>query len=232
MNLGIAERGKTVWVMASALLVIVIGSGLAIARQQKEAPPSEKKAQASPTERIAGVILKATPAVTKVSGSSTDKQEAEAKKGEVTLWLSINTNVVWRDWARDQSQASDPGPPKKDAAKGANSVATKGQPVDENSLVLIGIGPETKIETRFRSPADDTTKGVKTPEKVASDDGTTTKKAPATKAVKFRAEDLLPGLYVEVESRHSDAQNKNPASTVTVVRPITVLDTSPTTPNK
>jgi hypothetical protein len=220
MRLGIVARRKTVVAMASALLVVT--SGLGIAQQKKDAPSGK----ASANQKIAGVILSATSAVTK-SGPATGK-EAESKKSDATLWLSINTNAVWTDWARDQSQPRDDGPPKKDAAKGANSVATKGQPVDENSLVVIAVGPETKIETRFRSPTDETTKGVKTPEKVASDDGTTAKKAPAAKPVQFRAEDLLPGLYVEVEFRHSGAPNANRAATVTVVRPITVLDTSPT----
>jgi hypothetical protein len=221
MSLGILARGKTVVAMASALLVVTSGLGLA---QQKEVQAPSEKARASSTQRIAGVILKAVPVAKK------GKKEADGKKGAVTHRLTINTNAVWRDWARDQSQTRDEGPAKEDAAKGANSVATKGEPTDENSLVVINVVPETRIETRFRSPTDDTTKGVTTPEKVAADDGTTSKKTSAAKPVKFRAEDLLPGLYVEVEYRHSDAQKTNPASTVTVIRPITVLDTSPTSP--
>jgi hypothetical protein len=223
MSLGILGRGKTVVAMASALLVVT--SGLGLARQKEVQAPSEK-ARASSTEKIAGVILKAVPV------SKKGKEKADGKKGAVPLRLSINTNAVWRDWVRDQSQTRDEGPAKKDAAKGANSVATKGEPTDDNSLVVIDVVTETRIETRFRSPTDDTTKGVTTPEKVAADDGTTSKKTSTAKPVQFRAEDLLPGLYVEVEYRHSDAQNQktNRASTVTVIRPITVLDTSPTSP--
>src|SRR5262249_38404550 len=116
---------------------------------------------------------------------------------------------------------------KKDAAKGANSVATKGQPADENSLVVVEVVAGTKVETRFRSPTDETSKGVTSPEEVKSDEATSSRIRPTGKPVQFRAEDLLPGLFVEADFRQAGPQDKNTASTVAVIRPISVLDSSP-----
>jgi len=133
------------------------------------------------------------------------------------------TAVVWRDFVRDQANLQG----KTDPAKGRNSVATKGQPADEDSVVVIVVAPGTRVETRFRSPTDETSKGVTAPEKVKSDESTSSNVKPAGKAVQFRAEDLLPGLFVEAEFRGSGQRDKNQATTVTVIRPIKVLDSSP-----
>jgi len=94
-------------------------------------------------------------------------------------------------------------------------------------VVVIVVAPGTGVETRFRSPTDETSKGVTAPEKVKSDESTSSNVKPAGKAVQFRAEDLLPGLFVEAEFRGSGQRDKNQATTVTVIRPIKVLDSSP-----
>ncbi len=44
------------------------------------------------------------------------------------------------------------------------------------------------------------------------------------------AADLNPGLFVEVDFRHND--NKNPASVITVIRPIENRDAGPTERSK
>ena len=196
---------------ALAVSALVAGaSGLGLAQQEKPSAPPK-------AEKVEGVILKFEK-VEKKDGS----------KAESALYrISINTNAVWRDWARDQAQARDGGSAKKDAAKGAESIATKGQPADENSLVVLEVAAATKVETRFRSPSDETSKGVTSPEKVKSDESTPSTVKATGKPVQFRAEDLLPGLFVEASFRPSGAQAKNTASTVTVIRPIRVLDSSP-----
>jgi hypothetical protein len=223
MGLEFVTRIKVVVAVASALIVGASGPGLG--QQQKDASTSAKR-DPSRAERVAGVILK----VEKVAKGGADDakagKEGEGKTGTAVLRLSINTNVVWRDWARDQAQARDEGSPKKDAAKGANSVATKGQPADENSMIVVEVASGTKVETRFRSPTDESSKGVTSPEKVKSDESTTSKVNPTGKPVEFRAEDLLPGLFVEAEFRKSGTRDRNTASTVTVIRPIRVLDAS------
>ena len=173
------------------------------------------------------MILKVEKIAKEGADSKAGKAAGEGKKGPVLLRLSINTNAVWRDWARDQAQVRDEGSPKKDAAKGANSVATKGQPADENSLVEVVVASSTRVETRFRSPTDETSKGETTPGKVKSDESTSSKVTPAGKPVQFRAEDLLPGLFVEAEFPQPGSKDKDTAATVTVIRPISVLNSSP-----
>ena len=169
-------------------------------------------------ERASGVIVKVDEVK---SGSTSDspKDQGERKgRDRATHRLTINTNAVWRDWARDQSQARDNGSPKKDAAEGKNSVATRGEPADNNSLVVVDIVADTRVETRFRSPDDETSKGTKEPEPVSKKVGPGRNNSTASRPVRFLAADLKPGLFVEVDFRHASAQN--PASILTVIRPI------------
>ena len=225
MKLYLVARIKAAAVVASALLVG--GAGLGLGQQAKQAPAAAKGGTPR-AEKVSGVIVKVEKvAKGGAADSKAGKAEGEGKKDLVLLRLSVNTNAVWRDWARDQAQARDEGTPKQDAAKGDNSVATKGQPADENSLVVIDVLASTRVETRFRSPTDETSKGVTAPEKVKSDEGTSPAVTSAKKPVQFRAEDLLSGLFVEAEFRPSGPQDKSTASTVTVIRPIKVLDSTP-----
>jgi hypothetical protein len=203
---------------AVAASVLVAGASALAAAQQDKATPNSARGDNAKAEKVSGVILK----VEKV-----DREGSKA--GGATYRLSINTNAVWRDWARDQAQARDEGSPKKDAAKGANSIATKGEPVDENSLVVVEVATGTKVETRFRSPTDETTKGAKSPDQVKTDESTGSGVKPAGKPVQFRTEDLAPGLFVEADFRPAGSQGKNMASSLTVIRPIRVLESSPAT---
>ena len=222
MRIGRVTRGGAVASLAAAALVAI--SGLASAQESAtKGRPSTKGTSAA--ERASGVIVKVEPVKKGVTPG--DTIEKESKAGRTRPWthrLSINTNAVWRDWARDQAQVNDRGPARKDAAKGDNSVATKGEPADANSLVLVDIGPDTKIETRFRAPDDETSKGEKTPAAATSKDEPKGGVRAKGSAVRFRAEDLKPGLFVEVEFRHITAQN--PASVVTVIRPVEAAEPS------
>ena len=92
---------------------------------------------------------------------------------------------------------------------------------------MVEVASSTRVETRFRSPTDETSKGVTSPEKVKSDESTCSKVKPTGKPVQFRAEDLMPGLFVEADFRPSGRRTRNTASTVTVIRPISVLNSSP-----
>jgi len=217
MSLDCVARIKMV-VASSVLFAGASGLGLG---QQEKAAPTSAKGDSPKAERVEGVILK----VEKVAKPGQAK--GETRPAPALLRLSINTNAVWRDWVRDQAQARDDGPAKKDAAKGANSIATRGQPADENSVVVVEVASSTRVETRFRSPTDETTKGATSPEKVKSDEATSSKVKSTGKPVQFRAEDLLPGLFVEAEFGQSGPRDKNMASSVTVIRPISVLNSSP-----
>jgi len=167
-------------------------------QETKKSSPSTEKGS-SPSERASGVIIKVEP----VTNAGRDRP--------ATHRLTINTNAVWRDWARDQARPKDTGSAKKDAAEGKESIATRGEPVDRNSLVVVDVATDTRVETRFRSPTEEVSKGSKTPDNA--------KGSASEKPVQFRAQDLKPGLFVEVDFRHVTAQNA--ASSVTVIRPIT-----------
>lgn len=214
MSPDFVARMNRVLAVASILLVGALGS--ALGQQGKETSKATKR-EGARAERVSGVIVKAE----KVS-----KAKGDGNSNAVLMRLSINTNAIWRDWARDQAQVRDEGSPKKDAAKGAESIASKGEPIDENSLVVIEVASGTKIETRFRSPTDETTKGETSPDKVKSDEGTTSTTKPAGKPVRFRTEDLLPGLFVEADYRQAGSPDENTAATVVVIRPIEVIDAS------
>ena len=233
MNLPLGRR--TVLSLATATLVAASGLGLAQEGKGKgKAKSSSPKGPAS-AERASGVIIKAEPVTKGATPGSTITDEA--KKGRqvpISVRLTINTAAVWRDWARDQATEDVTKSAKKDAEEGKNSIATLGQPVSADTTVLVDVGPDTRVETRFRSPTDETSKGATTPEGAREEDDTTSdaakskarvgKTKSAEKGPRFGVGDLKPGLFVEAEFRHVAAQN--PASVVTVIRPIGGPDTS------
>ena len=210
---------------ATAGLAWLLASNPVSAQKADTRPDSRKSATASPAkaadkdERASGVILKVEKVTKGATEGSTIAREAEAGRMKPgTYRLTINTNAVWRDWARDQAMVKDNGPARKDAAKGAESVATKGEPADKNSIVVVDLIPETKVDTRFRASDDESSRGAKTPEAAAGEPAGKKNASSAAKPVMFKAEDLKPGLFVEVDFRHVPVQN--PASMVTVIRPI------------
>ncbi|MDG3006169.1 hypothetical protein [Paludisphaera mucosa] len=217
MRLAIVARSAKL-VIISLLIAAPPSVGLA---QQAKDDPAAAKGKASKPEIISGVIVKAE----KVAKEQLPQSKSDKAKADPVLFrLSVNTNAVWRDWVRDQAQVRDEGPAKKDAEKGANSIATKGQPVDENSLVVIEVLATTKIETRFRAPTDETSLGETSPDKVKSEEGAKSTEPPAKKPVRFRAEDLQPGLFVEAEGGKSGTKDEDAAAVITVIRPIRVVE--------
>ena len=208
-------RIKSATLLGAALLAG--GPGFAAAQEAKVAPPPARPGAAkdAKAEMISGVIVKAE----KVPAA--DAKAAEGAPMRLVR-LTINPNAVWRDWARDQAKARDEGSPRKDAAKGEQSVATLGQPADQDNVVVVVVTDATKVETRFRSPSDETTKGEVSPDAVKSEDGAKAKSKSPAKPVQFRAADLLPGLFVEAEFRESAAAKGDAASTIAVIRPIEV----------
>jgi hypothetical protein len=185
-----------------------------------------------PRERVSGVILKVekipadratTDSAPAAEKGNTNTKTENGKSRPVTLRLTINTDAVWRDWVRDQAKVKDTGPPRKDAEAGAKSVATKGQPADANSKVIVDVTMDSKVETRFRTPEDSTSRGYKTPEEARSGSGTSTvTKTQTAKPVQFTRDDLKTGLFVETDFQNRDGKNKS--SIVTVIRPITATE--------
>lgn len=175
--------------------------GLAAALMAATGRAEEPKAKKTDNKgRAAGVIIKVEPI------GRGDRARS--------LRLTINTAAVWRDWARDQANQSPSESPKKAAEKGANSVATKGEPADQDTTIVVDLTPETTVETRFRAPEDETGKGAKSPEAAKGESG----RRDSARPTRFEAKDLKPGLFVEADFRHETAQNR--ASTVCVVRPV------------
>lgn len=210
-------RIKSAAAVGSTLFLLGPGLGLA---QESKPPPAPADKRPADKEIASGVILK----VEKLPKADA---KDEGKSAAPLMRLSINSNAVWRDWARDQARLRDEKSPRKDAAEGAKSVAATGQPTDENSVVVVEVTADTRIETRFRSPADETSTGETSPEKVKSDEGTASKTPTKGKPVKFRAEDLLPGLFVEAQFGPSRTRKSDAATVVTVIRPIEVPQTPP-----
>lgn len=221
-------------VLSLATATLVAASGLGLAQQGKSKAKSSSPKVSTSAERASGVIVKAEPVTKGATPGSTITDEA--KKGRQvprSVRLTINTAAVWRDWARDQATEDVTKSAKKDADEGKNSIATLGQPVSPDTTVLVDVGPDTRVETRFRSPTDETSKGAATPDEARKEDEPTTdadksetraKAKSAEKGPSFGMGDLKPGLFVEVEFSHVTAQN--PASVVTVIRPIGGPDTS------
>jgi len=230
MNLPLGRR--TVLGLATATLVAT--SGLGLAQQGKDKAKSSSPKVATTPERASGVIVKAEPVTKGATPGSTITEEAKkGRQAPRSVRLTINTAAVWRDWARDQATEDVTKSATKDAEEGQNSIATKGQPATPDTTVVVDVGPDTRVETRFRSANDETSKGAATPEEARKEDDPTsdadksetrTKAKSAEKGPSFGVGDLKPGLFVEVEFGHVTAQN--PASVVTVIRPIGGPDTS------
>lgn len=160
-------------------------------------------------QKASGVIVKVERIEKGATKGATIRKETEAgRAAPVSYRLTINTAAVWRDWSRDQARVKDSGSPAKDARRGNESVATRGEPAEPNSLVVVDLGPETRVDTRFRAPDDETSKGARAGEASRS----------AAKPLQFTASELKPGLFVDVDYTHQAAQN--PASAVSVIRPI------------
>ena len=217
--MSLRPRGRFVLGLAAALLIGLSGPGRAEDQKTKgrsDAATATKTKKTDAQERVSGVIVK-VERVRPGASSGASTENPDRLQGHRTFRLTINTAAVWSDWVRDQTTQSASESPKKAAAEGANSIATKGEPRDQDTLVVVDLTSETKVETRFRAPDDETSKGSKTPEAARGDSGRTSR-SDSAKPTSFAAADLRPGLFVEVDFRHMTGQNR--ASTVTVIRPV------------
>ena len=216
----------------AAALVVVVSSLFSQAQERKDRGREPRRANPK-TERASGVIIKVEPIGKGESSGSKDEGESrKARAHRVSRRLTINTAAVWRDWARDQVINKPTESAKAESAEGANSVATKGEPAAKDSLVVVAIGPQTKVETRFRLVDDETGKGYKTPEEARSANTDPAAEKPKSSSRRkgseqpthFKADDLRAGLFVEVDFRHEterkNRRERDVAATVTVIRPV------------
>ncbi|HEV3167074.1 MAG TPA: hypothetical protein VGZ22_23900 [Isosphaeraceae bacterium] len=182
-------------------------------RQERPKPASKPQAK---DQKVSGVIVKAEDLE---KDSKNDRATARGKR------LTINTAVVWSDWVRDQATATASASPREAARKGANSVATRGEPKSEDMLVVVEVTVEPKIETRFRSATEEVTEGATTPAGAAQKDPTdgsrpekSTTKREAARPVQYDLSTLKPGLFVDIEYRRD--HDRNQATKVFVLRPV------------
>jgi len=221
------------WMLCALAAPFVLLAAVPVSGQSRDSGANAPRDKADKSaERVSGVIIKAEPiARGSTSASSAEKANPAGRTERQAIRLTINTAAVWRDWARDQATANAAESPKKAAARGADSVATRGEPVSKDTVVVVHLNPDSKVETRFRTLQDETGKGAKSPEAARRQDaaeahgeaagssaGSSTSKNQAAKPVRFQASDLRPGLFVEVDFRAIKAGNL--ASTVAVIRPI------------
>jgi len=235
------SRKLSQWAVPSGLTAMLIVAASVWAQDEKQGKkkggrPDRDTATVASTnsQRASGVIVKAEAIP---QGAKARPDDAERPKGQApTHRLTINTAAVWRDWVRDQVGLDANASPREIAKRGANSVATKGEPQSPGTLVVVDVGPNTKIESLFRESTDETSKGATTPAgaRAASEDpaaekgkdDTSTgrdKKAEPSRITRFQADDLQPGLFVEVDFLRQDAHDV--ASTLAVIRPIGGSDT-------
>jgi len=235
------SRKLSQWTVPSSLTALLIVAASTMAQDENQ---GKKKAgrtdrdtvtAASPnSQRASGVIVKAEALPEKAKAR---RDDAQPPKGQAaTHRLTINTAAVWRDWVRDQVGLDANASPSEIAKRGANSVATKGEPQSAGTVVVVDVGPNTKIETLFRESTDETSKGAKTPAeaRAASEDPAADKakgepstrrqkQAEGARVTRFQADDLQPGLFVEVDFLRQDARDV--ASTLAVIRPVGGSDT-------
>jgi len=193
----------------------MVASGLVLAQDAKSTARLETRKASDPAQKTGGVVTKVEPL-----GKSDDS--ARKSRG---VRLTIKTDAVWRDWVRDQATAKPTESTEKAAAKGRESIATKGQPSSPDSSVVIDVVDDTKLETRFRAASDEANSGSATPkEAVAKEENEgksdTSRKGSDAKAPKLAASDLKPGLWVEVNYAHDGKAESNRASSVVVLRPV------------
>jgi len=175
-------------------------------------------------QRTMGVIVKAESlgkedlgdAKSDSKGGARGKDKDKGKDGDRPggQRLTINTIIPWGDWVRDQVEAKPNASPREQAEKGANSIATRGQPESANTDIVVEVGQDTRIDARVRLDVEEgaTLDARARVKSSARGSGTTS----------YRLEDLKPGLFVEVNYAQKDGHNV--AKSVTVVRPVSGPD--------
>ncbi len=190
---------------AFSMAAFVVAAG-AFGQDDAKKPESEDRVQ-----KGEGVILRVEP----VDDEDAKDKDKDEKKAARRVKITVNTNVVWRDWVRDNADLAK----KPDAKGGENSIATKGQPESAVNDIVAEVGPDTNVQLRYRSSTDESNEGSRTVEKAEKKDGSPESNEVKTslrdeKAPKMKLADLKPGLFVEVEAK------KGKANRLIVIKPV------------
>ena len=214
---------------AVLVAVVVVACAMGGQESKRSAAPDSKQPG---REKASGVILK----VERAAGGDA------AKKSSWTM--SLNTDVVWCDFVARPGRRSAEGRQDgtaKAAAKGRDSVATKGHPKSDPLLITVDIDPQTEITVRYRSSTDAIGEGATRPEgavprprRPTRGTGRPKTSSPTSRPGTGRGTpkprtlepmELKPGLWVDVEFREEGGQQR--ARRVMVMRPVGGPDTSP-----
>ena len=193
-----------------AYLLLALSAALALA-PASHAQTTKAKAKAGEPERTSGVIAKV---------------EADAP-GKLRR-LTIKTDAIWADWARDQASKGAGGSLAKAAAKGEQGIAAEGEPSSPDDRTVVEVAADAKLEVRYRSPTDETNSGSATPAEAAERaeaDPAVAKPPTAGTPKPVKPEELKPGLFVEVE--YAKVDGKNRVKRLIVVRPVGGAQSSP-----
>jgi len=201
-----------------SLLALAL-AGRATAQDSKKTIGRTDDACARHAERIDGVIVKVEP----IGGQAAAKSDAPRR-----VRVTVNTAAVWRDFSRDTATTKAESTSEA-AKKGEQSIATKGQPRDKDTLVVLEITPDTKLQRRYRAEMDERSLGAASPDearKLAAADTTGDRdrtKAAATQpdgtsGKALKADELKTGLFIVAAYRHADDADR--ADWVVVLDPV------------
>src|SRR5262249_51462818 len=132
------SSGRTICCVAAALSFAASAMAQQVDQRNRSPrrPEGESPRSVSPAhQHLSGVIIK-SEGIRKDTGTQPERG-SEAKGRSTPIRLTINAAAVWRDWYRDQVGQSAGAPPLAEAERGANSVATKGEPRSEDTEVVI-----------------------------------------------------------------------------------------------
>lgn len=214
-----SPRRKTSIALAAALM-LASGASSADDKSTSKTKPKDKG-----SDKIVGMIVKVEKYQDEQDKSAKDEKAAER------VVVTVGTDVVWRDFVRDQAVSPEKAAKNsttRAASKGRKSVAGEGQPLDADLVATANIDARTKVLMRYRASTDEATEGAKTPEgaakaEAAADSSQADDKEPpassraAAKPRSITTKDLKPGLWVEIELRPGDPKN---AQSVTVMQPV------------
>ncbi len=187
---------------ASAVLVL---ASLAMGQGQKE--ERKKTDEVKRNERISGVIIRA-------------ESTGDTKEGPATVRLTVNVAAVWEDYSRDAATTEEVSVDEA-AKKGKESIATRGQPRDEDTLTTIEVASEIPIQLRYRAEMDSSSLGAGTlKEALRVEPGKSDESATESerRGKSLKADQLKPGLFVHVQAHRADERNS--ADRVVVLVPV------------
>ncbi len=154
---------------AALVATLIAGSAWVLA----DDTPSSTQRKGSTPGKTAGVIVKVEPLE--------PGDQANHRSWKVT----VNTDVVWRDFVRDQavdpSKAARTGTGKA-AAKGKKSVASEGHPRGSGMLATVDLDSKTEITIRYRSSTDEISEGAERPEGASRAENATDSSSKSTTA--------------------------------------------------